>query len=152
MSRTICLAPAIWVCLLVSLVGLTRGASAQSDQCPAFTTDQIDTAFEAWSEFIGLVPNSTNVICYDDPIVPATRLEVDDSREQDASLLVFVQRDVAGCSFRIMGETMHCTKAGIEKTWHALDGQVCRTQILRSFAWQRHCRDETLLGRSQDKL
>jgi hypothetical protein len=152
MSRTTFLSPAIWVCLLVSLVGLTTVASAQSDQCPAFTTDQIDTAFEAWSEFIGLVPNNTKVICYDDPIVPATRLEVDDSREQDASLLVFVQRDVAGCSFRIMGETMHCTKAGTEKTWHDLDGQFCRTEILRSIAWQQHCRDETLLGRSQDKL
>jgi hypothetical protein len=151
MSRTTCLSHAICVCLLVSLVGLTRAASAQSDQCLAFTTDQIDTAFEAWSEFIGLVPNSTNVICYDDPIVPATRLEVGDSRDQDASLLVFVQRDVAGCSFRIMGETMHCTKAGRARTWHDLDGQFCRTEILRSIAWQQHCRDDTLLGRSQDK-
>lgn len=151
MSRTTCLSHAICVCLLVSFVGLARGAWAQSDQCTAFTTDQIDTAFEAWSDFVDLVPNSTNVICYDDPIVPATRLEVGDSRDQDASLLVFVQRDVAGCSFRIMGETMHCIKAGTAKTWHDLDGQFCRTEILRSIAWQQHCRDDTLLGRSQDK-
>jgi hypothetical protein len=151
MWRTTCLAHAIWVALLVSLVVLSRVASAQSDQCPAFTADQIDFAFEAWSEFIGLVPDNTNAICYDDPIVPATRVELADGWDQDASLMVFVQRDVAGCSFRIMGETMLCTNFKTKTTWDIPDGHICRTEILRSTAWRQHCKDDVVLGRSLDR-
>jgi len=131
-------------------VVLSRNAFAQTDQCPAFTTDQIDVAFDAWSEFIGLIPDNTTFVCYDDPVVPATRLEVDGSQDQDASLLVFVQREVAGCSMKIMGENMHCTNFETHATWHVPDGHICRAQILRSTAWLQYCKDGTVLGRPQE--
>jgi hypothetical protein len=150
MLRTSCLAQALWVFFLVSLVLPSRVASAQTDLCPAFTVEQIDYAFDAWSEFIGLIPENTNFICYDDPIIPATRLEVDGDRDQDASFMAFVQRDVAGCSMKIMGEIMHCTKSNTKTTWHIPDGQICRTQILHSTAWRQYCKDEAVLGRSQE--
>ena len=150
MSRVTGLAHVVGAFLLVSLVVLSGVASAQSEQCPAFTADEIDIAFDAWSEFIGLVPDSTNIICYDDPIAPAIRFEVEDIRSNDALLLVFVQRDVAGCSFRIMGETTNCIKVETEMAPWVPDGHICREQILHSIAWRQHCKDIIARGQYQD--
>jgi len=142
MPRTIGMARTAKISLLESLMYLLQVASAQSETCPAFTASEIDAVFEVWGDSIGLSPDEMNVVCHDDPVAPATRIEVDIARPDEALLLVFVQRNVAGCAFKIMGENMHCISAERHITLHVPNGQVCRAQILSSYSWRQHCENK----------
>jgi len=135
-----------WVAFLLGLIlVLSFIARALPDErsspCPTFTAHEIDIAYKAWDSSLAYQTKEITNSCMDDPGLPAIWLESDAMETSNSRFIVFVQGTVAGCSFKIRGETMGCVTERSESLDHDVDGKACRREILESQPWQALCDD-----------